>query len=70
MIYLFCLSNDTLYTPTFIDKYNKDNLYNIQYINRLIIDNNLLDEIITFYSHDTFLLNPNRLLIVSFDPNL
>ena len=63
MIYLFCLSNDTMYTPVKIYKYCKENLYNIQYINRLIKENNLLDEIVEFYPAETFLLNPKRLFI-------
>jgi hypothetical protein len=63
MIYLFCLSNDTKYTPKQYNKYNLYNLFDIQFINRVIKDNNLLDEILHFYPSETFLLNPNRLFI-------
>jgi hypothetical protein len=63
MIYLFCLSNDTRYIPKNLGKFKKENLYNIQYINRLIRDEDLLDDIISFYPHPTFLLHPDKLLI-------
>ena len=65
MIYLFCMSNDIKYIPNTFNMYNKDDFYNIQYIYRLIKDNNLLDEMVEFYPdpEKTFLLNQNKLLI-------
>ena len=63
MIYLFCLSNDTRYLPTKNGKFVKENLYNLQYIHKLIKDAELLDELINIYPHTTFLLHSNKLLI-------
>ena len=63
MIYLFCVTNDTKFTPISNDKFNESNFHNLKYINRLIKDNNLLDEIIKFYPSTTFIFNPDKLQI-------
>jgi hypothetical protein len=62
IIYLFCIANDTQYLKN-TSKFNIENLYDLQHIYRLIIDNELYDEIITFYDEPTFLLYPGKLTI-------
>jgi hypothetical protein len=65
ILYLFCLSNDTKYfsSEKLKTKLYLENFHNIKYINKLIVDNKLVNELIKIYSSDTFLFNPNKLFI-------
>jgi hypothetical protein len=64
MIYLYCLSNDTLYTCTNDKNYISDRyVCNNLYIYKLIYENDLLEDITSFYKNKTliFLNNDNIL---------
>jgi hypothetical protein len=64
MIFLLCITNDTQFTPNKISIYDENNLYNSLYIDRLINENNLLEEILEVYTpNDTLVFNPNKMLI-------
>ena len=64
MITLFCVSQDTEYIPTtMINGYSENNTYNYQFIYNIMYDNDLLDEINTFYNRKTFLFHPDKLYI-------
>ena len=63
MIFLLCISNDTQYKPDLFIIYDDNNIHNYLFIDRLINENNLLDEILTVYErNNTLYFNPNRML--------
>lgn len=59
MIYLFCISFDTIFTPNVIEKHHPNNIYYLYFINNILKKEDFLDEIIDFYGVDklTFLFN-------------
>ena len=61
MMYIYCLTQDT--EAYLIDSLHPNNFNNDNFIYKLIIENNLLDEINDFYPKNTFILNPSKLII-------
>jgi len=59
MIYLFCISFDTKYTPYTLEKYHENNTFYLYFINNILKRENILDEIVEFYGNEkiSFLFN-------------
>ncbi len=45
MIYLFCISFDTNFTPKTLEKYHENNTYYLYFINNILKSKKLLDDL-------------------------